>query len=147
MALWKIEPTFKKSLLERCYYFKDGKTMMIETGWRWGEFTCETVDDNPPTIVAGDDLYSCGYDVELQECTDGCWEEHEFIGFTEEEEEAMIEWLDENSWLDLEEEGWSQGDTEMIIDCDPAFEMISETDDAEDVKTGETVAPKKEWPF
>jgi hypothetical protein len=44
MALWKIEPTFKKSLLERCYYFKDGKTMMIETGWRWGEFTCETVE-------------------------------------------------------------------------------------------------------
>ena len=126
MALWQIEPTWKKSLKERCYYHKDGKTMMIETGWRWGQFTCETEDDDPPEIEAGDDLYSCGYDVEMQECTDGCWEEHEFTGFTEAEEEAMVEWLDENSWLDLEEEGWTQGDTEMIIDCDPAFEKLED---------------------
>ena len=62
----------------------------------------------------------------MVEWTDGCWEEHEFTGFTEEEEEAMIEWLDENSWLDLEEDGWSQGDTEMIIDCDPAFEKLED---------------------
>ena len=60
----------------------------------------------------------------MQECTDGCWEEHDFTGFTEEEEEAMIEWLDENSWLDLEEEGWSTGDTEMIIACKPSIERI-----------------------
>jgi hypothetical protein len=100
--------------------------MMIETGWRWGEFTCETEDDNPPEINDGDDLYDCGYDVEMQECIDGCWEEHEFTGFTDEEEEAMIEWLDENSWLDLEEDGWSQGDTEMIIACEPSIERIDD---------------------
>ena len=59
-------------------------------------------------------------------CDDGCWEEHEFSGFTEEEEEQMREWLDENSWLDLEEEGWNQGDTEMIINCEPLIERVEE---------------------
>jgi hypothetical protein len=124
MATWKIEPTWKKSLIERMHYHKDDKTITIETGWRWGEFTCETEDDEPPEINAGDDLYSCGYDVEMQECTDGCWEEHEFEGFTEDEEEEMREWLDENSWMDLEEEGWSQGDCEMIMSCDPSIEKV-----------------------
>ena len=124
MATWKIQPTWKKSLIERSFYDKDGKTIIVETGWRWGEFTCETEDDNPPEIEAGDDLYSCGYDVEMQECTDGCWEEYEFQGFTEDEEEEMREWLDENSYLDLEEEGWIPSDTEMIIDCEPSIERI-----------------------
>ena len=124
MATWKIQPTWKKSLIERSFYDKDGKTIIVETGWRWGEFTCETEDDNPPEIEAGDDLYSCGYDVEMQECTDGCWEEYEFQGFTEDEEEEMREWLDENSYLDLEEEDWIPSDTEMIIDCEPSIERI-----------------------
>ena len=124
MAIWKIEPSWKKSLAERMYYHKDDKTIMIETGWRWGEFTCETENDEPPVIEEGANLYDCGYDVEMQYCDDGCWEERELDGFTEEEEEAMNEWLDENSWLDLEEDGWDIGDTEMIITCDPIIEKI-----------------------
>jgi hypothetical protein len=126
MAIWKIEPSWKKSLAERMHYHKDGKTIIIETGWRWGEFTCETEGSEPPVIEEGDDLYNCGYDVEMQYCDDGCWEEREFIGFTDEEEEVMNEWLDENSFLDLEEEGWNFGDTEMIITCDPEIELIEE---------------------
>jgi hypothetical protein len=126
MALWSIKPTWKKSIIERSYYHKDDKTIVIETGWRWGEFTCETDDDNPPEIVDGTDLYNCDYVVELVECTDGCWEEHEFEGLTEEEEEAMVEWLDENSWLDLEEDGWTQGDTEMIMACEPEIEKLED---------------------
>ena len=126
MALWSIKPTWKKSLIERSHYHKGDKTIVIETGWRWGEFTCETDDDNPPEIVDGTDLYNCDYNVELVECTDGCWEEHEFEGLTEEEEEAMVEWLDENSWLDLEEDGWTQGDTEMIIACEPEIEKLED---------------------
>jgi hypothetical protein len=126
MALWKIEPSWKKSLAERIHFHKDDKTIIIETGWRWGEFTCETEGDEPPVIEEGTDLYDCGYDVELQYCDDGCWEEREFEGFTEEEEEAMNEWLDENSSFDLEEEGWDFGDTEMIITCDPLIELIKE---------------------
>ena len=129
MAQWKIEPSWKKSIIERIHYHKDDKTIIEETGWRWGEFTCETEDDNPPEINEGDDLYACGYDVEMQYCDDGCWTEYEFEGFTEEEEEKMQEWLEENSIFDLEGEGWYSSDTEMLITCEPVIELVSETDE------------------
>jgi hypothetical protein len=124
MALWKIEPTWKKSIREVMYFRKEGKQIAIETGWRWGEFTCETEDDNPPVIEEGEDLFSQGYDVEMQECTDGCWTEYEFDEFTEEEEEEMREWLDENSFYDLEEDGWTLVDSEFIMDCEPEITRI-----------------------
>ena len=129
MALWKIEPTWKKSIIERIHYHKDDKTIIEETGWRWGEFTCETEGDEPPEINEGDDLYDCGYEVEMQYCDDGCWTEYEYEGFTEEEQEAMEEWLEENSFFDLESEGWFSGDTEMIISCEPSIELIEKTGD------------------
>ena len=124
MALWKIEPTYKKSVIERTTMYKDNKQITEEIGWRWGEFTCETEDDNPPVIEQGVDLYSQGYDVEMQECFDGCWQDYEFEGFTEEEEEKMQEFLDENSFSDLESEGWMFGDTEMILACEPSIEKL-----------------------
>jgi hypothetical protein len=124
MALWKIEPTWKKSIREVMYFRKEGKQITIETGWRWGEFTCETEDDNPPVIEEGEDLFSQGYDVEMQECTDGCWVEYDFDEFTEEEEEKMREWLDENSFYDLEEDGWTLVDSEFIMDCEPEITRI-----------------------
>jgi hypothetical protein len=124
MATWQIEPSWKKSLAERMHFTKDGKRIVIETGWRWGTFICETEDDTPPVIEEGTDLFDCDYEVEMQETSDGCWEEREFHGFSEEEEEAMEEWLDENSWWDLEEEGWDQVDNEMIITCDPIITQI-----------------------
>jgi hypothetical protein len=102
MATWQIEPSWKKSLAERMHFAKDGKRIVIETGWRWGTFICETEDDTPPVIEEGTDLFDCDYEVEMQETSDGCWEEREFHGFTEEEQETMEEWLDENSWWDLE---------------------------------------------
>jgi hypothetical protein len=78
MATWSVKPAWKKSIIERNYLTKDGNTVMIETGWRWGEFTVETEDDNPPNIEAGVDIYDCGYESELVETDDGCWEEHDF---------------------------------------------------------------------
>ena len=62
----------------------------------------------------------------MQETTDGCWEEHEFFGFTEEEQEQMEEWFGDNSWWDLEENGWVQSECEMIIDCEPSIERLEE---------------------
>jgi hypothetical protein len=124
MATWKIEPTWKKSLVEKNYFEKDGKTIIVETGWRWGEFTCETEDDEPPVLEEGVDLFSSGYDIEMNYCDDGCWEEIEFEGFDEDEEEEMREWLDENSYLDLEEEGWIPTESEMIMTCEPSIEKV-----------------------
>jgi hypothetical protein len=125
MALWSIKPTWKKSLIERNFYHKDGNTVIIETGWRWGEFTCETEDDNEPNITAGDDLWDCGYDVEMVETTDGCWEEHDMDGCDAETTEWLEEFFEEgNSWLDLEEHGWSSDDCEMIINCEMSIERV-----------------------
>ena len=130
MALWKIEPSWKKSIIERMYYRKVDNQFMVETGWRWGEFTCETEDDNPPDIEAGTNLYDCGYQVEMVEMSDGCWEEHDFDDCDEETTEWLENFFDEgNSWMDLEEHGWHQTDCECIIDCDPEIELISETDE------------------
>jgi len=124
MAEWSIKPTWKKSLVETIHFYKDDKRIAVETGWRWGEFSCITEDDTPPVIEEGTDLYNCDYDVELVETDDGCWTSYEFFGFTEEEEQEMEEWLDENSFFDLEEDGWICGDTEMVIDCEPEITRV-----------------------
>jgi len=127
MALWSIKPTWKKSLIERMYYTKDGNTFMAETGWRWGEFTVETDDDNPPVIEAGTDLWNCDYIVEMVETNDGCWEEHDMDECDDETREWLEEFFEEgNSYLDLEEHGWTQTDSEMIIDCDPEIEKLED---------------------
>jgi hypothetical protein len=126
MALWSIKPSWKKSIIERCYFYKDNNTFMVETGWRWGEFTCETEGDSEPDITSGTDLYNCDYDVEMVELNDGCWEETDTFGCDEETTQWLEEFLEENSYLDLEEHGWTQGDTEMILDCDPEFEKLED---------------------
>ena len=126
MALWKLEPSWKKSLIERMYYTKDGNTFMAETGWRWGEFTVETEDDKEPLIESGTDLWNCEYTVEMVEMNDGCWEEHDMDECDEETREWLEEFLEENSWMDLEEHGWTNTESECIIDCDPSIERIDE---------------------
>lgn len=122
MATWTITPTMKKSIIERNYFHKDGNTFIVETGWRWGEFTCETEDDEPPVLEEGVDLYACEYEVELVETTDGCWETYDMDGCDAETVDWLEQFLDENSYLDLEERGWIAGDTEMIIDCEMDIE-------------------------
>ena len=134
MAEWSVKPAWKKSIIERNYLYKDGKTITVETGWRGGEFTVYTDDDNPPDIEAGVDMYDCEYETELVETFDGCWEETTIDD--EDEEEWLEEFLEENSWLDLEEHGWVQGDCEMIIDCDLIIERI-DSDEEQIIHTGE----------
>jgi hypothetical protein len=128
MATWSVKPTWKKSIIERNYLSKGDNTIMIETGWRWGEFTVETDDDNPPNIEAGVNIYDCGYESELVETNDGCWEEHDFDECDAETTEWLEEFFEENSWMDLEEYDWIQTETECIIDCDPEFELLEKTD-------------------
>ena len=150
MATWSVKPTWKKSIIERNYLTKDGNTVMIETGWRWGEFTVETEDDNPPKLEAGVDIYDCGYETELVETDDGCWEEHDFDDCDEETQEWLEEFFEEgNSWLDLEEHSWHQGDCEMIIDCDMKITRIDGDGTEEPIITGtdeETQAPRAKLP-
>lgn len=127
MATWKVEPTFKKSVIERNYMRKGDNVVMVETGWRWGEFLVFTEDDEPPKLEAGVDIYNCGYETELVETTDGCWEDHDFDDCDEETQTWLEEFFEEgNSWLDLEEHGWSQDECEMIIDCELEITKVEE---------------------
>jgi hypothetical protein len=124
MVTWSIKPSWKKSLHERNYYNKDDNTFMVETTWRWGEFTIMTEDDTPPNIEDGDDLY-CDYVCELVECSDGCDEDYDFDECDEETRKWLEEFFEDgNSYLDLEEHGWTLIDTEMIISCDPEITKV-----------------------
>ena len=125
MATWSVKPEWKKSIIERNYLVKGDNRIMIETGWRWGEFHVYTDDDNPPNLEPGVDMFDCGYESEMIETNDGCWEEFDFDECDPETEEQLIEFFDEgNSWMDLEEEGWMHDECEMIIDCDLIIERV-----------------------
>ena len=116
MATWIVQPKFKKSITERIFWEKDGNVFIDETGWRWGEFLVETEDDQPPVLEDGVDIFSCGYYSELVETSDGCWSDHNYDGCDEESQAWLEEFLEENSTFDLEEHGWIQTDTEMLLE-------------------------------
>lgn len=126
MATWKVTPLWKKSIIERSYMIKDGNRLMIETGWRWGSFEVYTDDDEPPVLEPGVDMFACGYECEMIETNDGCWEEYDYDDCDDETREWLEEFLEDNSWLDLEEHGWSNDDCEMIIDCEMSIEKVND---------------------
>lgn len=143
MAVWSLEPTMKKSLVERTYWRNDkGEQLVHDIGWRWGKFTVYTEDNVKPEIKDGDNLWDCGYDVEMEEMTDGCWEEYDYDDVSPETQEWLEEFLDENSTFDLEEHGWHHADTECWITCEPEIELLESTPTGEDpVDDG-----KPKWP-
>lgn len=126
MALWKVTPNWKKSCIERQYFTKGDKTIVQEIGWRWGEFFIATDDDETPELEEGVDIFSCDYELQDWSTDDGCWEEYEYTGFTEEEQEEMQEWLEENSAYELEEDGWTPVEGEMFIQCEMTIEKVED---------------------
>lgn len=158
MATWKVEPTWKKSIVERQEMVKDHNILIVETGWRWGEFHVETEDDNPPDIGPGVDMFDCGYESEMIETTDGCWEDHDMEECDDETKEWLEEFFEDNSYFDLEEHGWHFGDCQMIIDCELKMTKLNEDGSESDVvvMTGvdedeetvsEEIKPGAPWPF
>lgn len=124
---WKVTPQWKKSIIEKTYWTKGPDTIIQVTGWRSGEFHVFTNGENPPDIEAGVDIYNCGYESELVEIYDACWEELDFDDCVDRVRELVEEFLDEgNSVFDLEEQGWVCNDTQMIIDCDLIIEKVIE---------------------
>ena len=145
MAVWSVKPDWKKSIIERQIWTKEGVAgyIGIETGWRWGEFHVTTEDDTPPDLVAGVDIYNCDYECELVSLDDGCWEESDIDVLDEELRNELETFLEDNSVHDLEELGWILDDTEMTIDCDMTIEMIEPTEPVKkDLKT-----KGKGWPY
>ena len=135
MALWTVSTYYKKSCQEVEHWVRregEGK-LTVTNGFRYGEWSVETTDDNPPefefTEVPGGDgktdsinMLDCEVNniesVELVEMFDGgCWYDLDFDDLTEEEEEEIREFIDENSVFELEdrEDGWYNDETEWWI--------------------------------
>jgi hypothetical protein len=119
MATWKLSPQYKKSAVERQYWYKDGKTIIREEGYRWGTFSVES-DERPlsDAELKNEDGYelSC---IDNDECwelwdlTDGCWADTEAgRDCTEEDLEEFNTAWDEDTYEAVEALGWMCDDTE-----------------------------------
>ena len=126
MAWWTVATTEKKSCEEREIWTKGDQEIVIVNGFRWGRFSVETSDHNPPQDLdpenpEGVDMYSFSSDnvdnVELYEMSDGWYGDVEYSdNITEEEREAIQEGIDENSSYDyLESQGWSNDENEAWL--------------------------------
>ena len=74
MATWTLKTLHKKSAYERQHWYKDGKEIIREEGYRWGTFYCES-DEQPDIDLVNDDGYEIGqdeYEWELESLDDGC---------------------------------------------------------------------------
>lgn len=136
MATWTVRTHYKKSCQEVEHWVQkngDGK-ITVTNGFRWGEWTVETTDDNLPEfefdfVPGGDgkkdsiDMCNCEFNniesVELVEMFDGgCWYDIEFEELDEDAEEEIREFIEENDIYDLEERSddpWYHTDTEWWI--------------------------------
>ena len=99
MAIWNVRPSFKKSILERKSFIKNGERMIVEIPLDWTEFLVLTEDDSPPNIVLGTDLYNFGYECKLAMCTN--YTQDDMIG--------------DNRWLHYTQDGWEHDGHEMIV--------------------------------
>jgi len=119
MATWKLSPQNKKSAVERMFFYNNGKTIVVEQGWRWGTFMVES-DEQPlnNSELANEEGYELGCidnneSWELCEMTDGCWLDIEAgHGASEENVAAFEQAWEEDGYDGVEEQGWSCDDTE-----------------------------------
>ena len=138
MTTWTVSTTEKKSCEEREIWTQDGKTIVRINGFRWGTFTVETTDDNPPDGITeanedGIDMYShCGDNIDsinLDSMADGWLGDYEFDGFDQQQEQAIreaideeaddyYEYLDETGWMLDETEAWLLGPLEIVRSAD-----------------------------
>lgn len=126
MAIWKISNQQKKNCEERQFWTKDGETAIRVEGFRWGTFTVETTDDNPPEGITaenpdGIDMYSYSGEnapdgAELDMMDDGCYGDWEFPdSMDEEEQERIQEGWDEDYYDFMEGDGWVNDETEAWL--------------------------------
>jgi len=120
MATWKLSPQYKKSAVEKMFFYKEGKVITIEQGFRWATFSVES-DERPLTDLelVNEDGYelSCidnDESWEMWDMTDGCWLDIEAgndKATSTDVEEFEAAW-EEDSYCGVEELGWSNDDTE-----------------------------------
>jgi len=119
MAIFKLQTTIKKSCIETTTYEKDGKTVNIESGYRWASYIIEAenadfVKQLDLTNENGMDPYSIDVvadgieSVELDMLDDQCWVDITTDGMDEDEEEDITSYIDDEGEYGLEEDGWEQ---------------------------------------
>lgn len=133
---WTVRTYHKKNVSEIEYWVRregDGR-LIVNNGFRWGEWKVYTTDGKPPefefTMVPGGsndkdsiNMLDCSYnnieEVELISMDDGgCWYDIEYEDLSEEEQEELQEFIDENSVWELEEreeDAWYLDETEWWI--------------------------------
>lgn len=123
MATWELTTEYKKSSVERQFWYKDDKVIIREEGFRWATFTVES-DTMPLTMEElrnEDDCYELGCIDndecwEMQDMTDGCWADTEAgRNCTDEDLEKFEEAWEENYYEGVEELGWQHDDTEYFM--------------------------------
>lgn len=123
MATWEITTEYKKSSIERQFWYKDDKVIIREEGYRWGTFTVEsdTIPLTPSELKNEDDWYELG-SIDNDECwelvdlSDGCWADVEKgRNCTDEDLEAFENAWEENWYEGVEELGWTHDDSEYYM--------------------------------
>jgi len=120
MATWKLSPQYKKSAVEKMFFYKEGKVVTVEQGFRWATFSVES-DVRPLTDdeLKNEDGYELGCidndeSWEMWDMTDGCWLDIEAGNdktTSTDVEEFEAAW-EEDSYSGVEELGWTNDDTE-----------------------------------
>jgi len=132
MTLIKLEPTYKKSVVDIEFFYNEetGVWVHYEQGWRWGTFFADVTDEELQELKdhnkhceennTHDDFeISALTDFELNDTWDGVWADisvHK-IGWTEEQKTELQETIeDSEDWWDwLMENGFEPHDSETYI--------------------------------
>jgi hypothetical protein len=126
--VWRVSPTYKKSIIQIETWQKDDLVATYEVGWRWGHFDFAT----KPTIESPSDdderieISEFG-DVIDSEQDDGCWAEWTWPDDLDEDEVERLEGLmEEEGSFALEGEEWENVETEYFISGPFTIEFIAD---------------------
>ena len=163
MAVYRLSALYKKSVIERTYYSRDGRFIVREEGWRWGNFSGEF--ETRPDIDLTEDIEIMSEEGwEMEDLDDGCWLDWEFPDDMSDEEREQIqnaydeeynEGLEGLGWMQDEYECWLQAPLRLeledgtVITGEDEQEDVLDTDDSVDEINERVVvhAPTAAWPF
>jgi hypothetical protein len=174
MSNWKLSPLWKKNAVERQFWYKDGKLIIREEGYRWGTFYVSSVERPLTNSELRNDH---GYELccidndecwEMDSMEDGCWSDltagndkttdEDIEEFEAAWEEDYFEGAEELGWTCDDTEYWYYGPLELTNEDTGETFTGEDTDTAADeesevVKEDPEEKPKEDpsvgakWPF
>ena len=119
---YRLTPEIKKCTIERTFFTKGDKQILVETVWRYAIFDLEYPEK--PVLEPNMELYEqFGNNLEFVESGDGDMF-YEYTGLTEEEIVECQDLVDNEGMYALEELGYVFSDTMWYFDCDVEIEEI-----------------------